>query len=149
MVCRVPPDAGRSAHVTVGGGRWLDPPPRGVGAVLKIRWEVTRAAVAAALLAAAGCGGGGTEPRGGRVASIAVTPTAPAVPVGSTLQLSANTVDGSGAPLDGARLVWASADSSVASVTPDGVVTARKLGAAQIQAVAEGQSAGRSSSRPP
>ena len=109
--------------------------------MLETRRRTTGATVAAALLATAACSGGGTEPGGDRVASIAVTPPAPSVPVGSTLQLSATAVDGSGAPLDGARLVWASADSSVASVAPDGVVTARKLGAVQIQAVTEGQSA--------
>ena len=96
----------------------------------------TRAAVVAALVAGVGCSGGGTEPGAGGTASIVVAPAAPSVPVGSTLQLTATGL--AGGP---SGLVWASADSTVASVSPLGLVTARRPGSVQIQAVAQGQSA--------
>lgn len=99
------------------------------------------AAVALLTAAAGACSSGGTEPGQGGVETVRVTPTAPSVAVGDTLQLLAAGLDASQEELTGREAVWASADSSVASVTNDGRVTARKLGSVQVQAVIEGKSA--------
>jgi hypothetical protein len=94
------------------------------------------------ILAAAGCGGdgGGTAPSAA-VQAVSVDPTSPSVPVGGTLQLTATAWDESRAAVSAGAPFWASADSTIAAVSSTGLVTARRVGSVQIQAVVGGQSA--------
>jgi trimeric autotransporter adhesin len=62
------------------------------------------------------------------VASITVTPSAPTLALGSSVQLAAATLDASGTALSGRAVTWSSSDSAVASVSTTGMVTARALG---------------------
>lgn len=73
------------------------------------------------------------------VASIDVTPTTSSLRLGETAQLSARTVDASGAPLAGRVVTWSSSNSSVATVSSTGVVTGAGLGNATITATSEGK----------
>ena len=84
-------------------------------------------------------GGAPTELDEPRVTEIAVDPdTATLLTVGETLPLNATALDQSGAPLPGTSFVWSSSDTSVATVTSDGTVTARGNGAVAIEAEASG-----------
>jgi uncharacterized protein YjdB len=107
---------------------------------LRVEGWATRAAAAALVAFGTACSGG-TEPPRGNVEVVAVAPAAVSVPIGSTIQLSAQALGAERAELPGRSAAWASADSSVASVSPTGMVTARKLGSVQIQAAIEGRSA--------
>jgi uncharacterized protein YjdB len=93
------------------------------------------------ILAAAACGGdGGTAPRG-VVQAVSVDPTTPSVVVGGSQQLTATAWDESRSKVNGGDPFWASADSTIAVVSSTGLVTARRVGSVQIQAVLGGQSA--------
>src|SRR5213082_532764 len=74
------------------------------------------------------------------VASVTVTPTAPTVQVGQTVQLTATPKDANGNPLSGRVVTWSSNSTAVATVDGNGVVTAVAAGAATITATSEGQS---------
>src|SRR5213082_1098510 len=74
------------------------------------------------------------------VASVTVTPTAPTVQVGQTVQLTAAPKDSNGNPLSGRVITWSTDNPSVATVDGNGVVTAVAAGAATITATSEGQS---------
>jgi uncharacterized protein YjdB len=73
------------------------------------------------------------------VASVSVSPTAPSLTVGGTIQLSAVTRDASGNILTGRTIVWSSSNAGVASVTSAGRVTATGAGSASISATSEGR----------
>ena len=73
------------------------------------------------------------------VATIAVAPTAPTTYVGGTLQLSADPRDSTGASLNGRPVTWSSSDTTVASVSAFGLLTAKKAGTTQVSAAAEGR----------
>lgn len=77
---------------------------------------------------------------GGRqaVASVAVTPrTTTLASLGATQQFAASPMDRSGKPLAGRLVTWASSNSSVATVSSSGLVTARSNGSATITATSE------------
>src|SRR5213082_2082750 len=74
------------------------------------------------------------------VASVTVTPTAPTVQVGQTVQLAATPKDANGNPLSGRVVTWSSNSTAVATVDGNGLVTAVAAGAATITATSEGQS---------
>src|SRR5213082_2954310 len=74
------------------------------------------------------------------VASVTVTPTAPTVQVGQTVQLTATPKDANGNPLSGRVITWASDNTSVATVDGNGLVTAVAVGSATITATSEGKS---------
>jgi len=95
-----------------------------------------------ALAALAACGDS-SEPDTSAipVASIVITPENPAIAPGGSLQLVA-TLRGAGGQLLHARVVtWASADSSVAIVDPDGNVAQVQNGEVTVTASSEGKSA--------
>lgn len=73
------------------------------------------------------------------VASIAITPTAIDVDVGSTRQLDVVLRDFAGALLSGREVTFTSTNDSIALVSADGVITARTPGTTYIEAVSEGQ----------
>src|SRR5207245_1362321 len=74
------------------------------------------------------------------VASVAVTPPAPSIQVGQTVQLTATPRDASGNPLTGRVVTWSSSNSAVASVSSSGLVTGKAAGSATITATSEGKS---------
>ncbi|MBW3656993.1 MAG: Ig-like domain-containing protein [Gemmatimonadetes bacterium] len=77
----------------------------------------------------------------GPVATVAISPAAPEVREGATLQLTATTRDASGAVVTGRTVTWATSDASKATVSSAGVVTGVAEGSATITATSEGKSA--------
>src|SRR5207249_3813098 len=57
-----------------------------------------------------------------------------------TLQLSATPQDANGSPLSGRTIAWSSDNTTVATVSASGLVTAKVAGSAKITATSEGQS---------
>ncbi|MEP6764478.1 MAG: Ig-like domain-containing protein [Gemmatimonadaceae bacterium] len=90
--------------------------------------------------ALAGCGGGADS--GGTtgpqtpavVASVSVTPSAPALLVGGTVDLAGTPLDSHGATLSGRTVAWSSSNSAVASVSTTGTVTGIAPGSATVSA---------------
>ena len=74
------------------------------------------------------------------VANVAVTPSAPSVERGATVQLSAVTRDSSANVLGGRAVTWSSSATSVATVSGSGLVTGVAAGSATITATSEGKS---------
>src|SRR2546430_13953441 len=75
------------------------------------------------------------------VASVMVTPASATVSVGGTVLLVATLKDANGNVLLGRTVTWASGNTSVATVSGTGIVTAATPGSATITATSEGQSA--------
>jgi len=87
---------------------------------------------AASALASAACSGGGGETPS---YTVTVQPAASALCVGDSLALTAQVLDGSGAPVGGAALSWSSSTPQVASVDPArGVARALATGTTAITA---------------
>src|SRR5437879_4146741 len=78
-----------------------------------------------------------TPPPPAPVASVTVSPAAPSVAVGASVQLSATLKDANGTVLTGRSVTWAS--SALAAVSSTGLVTGLALGSATITATSEGQ----------
>src|SRR5439155_17156053 len=74
------------------------------------------------------------------VASVTVSPASASVPAGQTAQLTATPKDVNGNPLSGRVITWASSNTSVATVSSNGLVTGKVAGSATITATSEGQS---------
>src|SRR5437867_9458777 len=74
------------------------------------------------------------------VVSVTVTPAAPSVLVGQTVQLTATPKDANGNPLSGRTVTWSSGNLSVATVNGSGLVRGVTAGSATITATCEGQS---------
>ena len=76
------------------------------------------------------------------VASVHVTPTSDSLAVSSTIQLTAATLDSIGGTLTGRVITWGSDNTSVATVSATGLVTASATatGLAHITATSEGKS---------
>ena len=99
-----------------------------------------------ALAVATACSGGsdsGVDPGALQpISSLRLTPPTSEVGLGGTLQLKLAALDAANNEIDAAgSAVWASADTLVATVSQDGLVTGRRLGVVQLQAVLEGKSA--------
>lgn len=76
------------------------------------------------------------------VATVVVSPTVASMQVGTTLQLTAQARDASGAVLAGRPITWASENVAAASVTASGLVTAIIAGGAvNVTATSESKSA--------
>jgi uncharacterized protein YjdB len=99
------------------------------------------ALAAAAAVAGIACGNDALEPSNGAVATVEVAPPTASVAIGATVSLTASALDASGAVLTGRKVVWAVADSNVATVSPTGVVTGRRVGMVPVAASVEGKSA--------
>ena len=69
----------------------------------------------------------------GRVALIALSLDSTDVHLGDTVRLSAVPRDASGNPVSGVAVVWSSTNTSVATVTSSGLVTAVGIGSADIE----------------
>lgn len=74
------------------------------------------------------------------VGAVEVTPAALEVAAGGTGSLEARVTDASGAELRGRRVVWASSNVAVATVSANGVVTGVSAGRADVVATSEGKS---------
>src|SRR2546428_6223774 len=74
------------------------------------------------------------------VASVTVSPTAPNMYLGGTVQLTATPKDAGGNVLAGRTVVWTSSNAGVGTVSASGLVTGVAVGAATITATSEGQS---------
>ena len=103
-------------------------------------------AVLLATLIGAGCSSGSdsaVDPGGVQpIRSLRLTPPTSEVGLGGTLQLKLLALDASDTEVETAGpAVWASADTLVASVSQSGLVTGRRLGVVQLQAVLDGKSA--------
>jgi uncharacterized protein YjdB len=73
------------------------------------------------------------------VATVQVTPTNPSLQVGATLGMTATMRDASGNILSGRPVIWATGNSSIATVDAAGVVTAVATGSTNVTATSEGQ----------
>jgi len=75
------------------------------------------------------------------VASVDITPTAPVVAVGQTLQMSAVARDAGGNALPGRVITWVSNNSAVATINPaTGLVTGASASTTTLTATSEGRS---------
>jgi trimeric autotransporter adhesin len=101
----------------------------------KKRW------LAALIIAALSCKSDSLEPGNGAVASVVISPPTATVAVGASVPLTAEVLDASGNVLEEHRVVWATSDAAIATVSGEGVVTGVKIGAVQIAASAQGKSA--------
>jgi uncharacterized protein YjdB len=73
------------------------------------------------------------------VASLAIQPRSATIQRGSTLQLSIDITDASGAAISGRAPTWTSSNPSVAVVSASGLVTAVASGSARIAAALDGK----------
>jgi len=76
----------------------------------------------------------------GGVSSVSVTPSSGTVDVGKTLQLSVSATDAAGNAVAGRTAVWASSNSSAATVNSGGLVTGVAAGSSNISATVDGKS---------
>jgi dipeptidyl aminopeptidase/acylaminoacyl peptidase len=92
--------------------------------------------VLAALAACGGGGGSGDDPVIGPVpvVRIAVSPTAPTLTVGNSMQLGAVLYDANNRVVTGRTIVWTSSDALTVAVNTSGMVSALKAGPARITA---------------
>src|SRR5947208_16645739 len=74
------------------------------------------------------------------VASMSVSPASASVLLTQTVQLTATTLDSTGAVLTGRTVTWSSSNGAVATVSGSGVVTGAAVGTATITATSEGKS---------
>jgi len=79
-----------------------------------------------------------TSPSTAAVATVAVSPAAASLLVGSTQQLSAMIKDANGNVLSGRTVTWASSALGVAAVSVSGLVTGLAIGSTTITATSEG-----------
>ncbi|CAA9331907.1 MAG: hypothetical protein AVDCRST_MAG11-2515, partial [uncultured Gemmatimonadaceae bacterium] len=75
------------------------------------------------------------------VGSVRLTPAGSELGLGNTLRFRLTVLDAAGNELPARDAVWASQDTLVAAVSPEGVVAARRIGVVQVQAVVQGKSA--------
>ncbi len=74
------------------------------------------------------------------IASVTITPLASSVTVGSRIPLQAHIQDPGGQVVDGTDIFWSAQDTSIATVSSDGIVTGVSPGSTQISANANGKS---------
>jgi alpha-amylase len=105
------------------------------------RLAASRAFVLAFLVCVGGCSNDPAGPGASPVEDIVVSPPTASVIVGGTLTLSAEVRNADGEVLQEPRVSWASEDTTIATVSTDGVVTARNIGTVLIAASARGKDA--------
>lgn len=103
-----------------------------------MRWFWRGMPLVHATLLGSACGVTDIEPT--PVELVEVTPPALEVTAGATVALDAEVKDASGNVLRDRRVVWASADASIATVSDRGVVTGVRAGLANVAATSEGKS---------
>ncbi len=75
------------------------------------------------------------------IASLALTPLEPSIPMQGTVQLSAVPMSATGTALVGRTITWSSADENIAFVSSTGMVVGFRVGTVRITATSEGVSA--------
>lgn len=106
--------------------------------------RLARSAAVAVIASVMALGCSGTDavaPPPVHVASVIFAAPNDSIVVGQTRQLSVTTRDAGDHPLTGRSVTWSVQDSTVASVTGTGTITALKLGSTQVIAQSEGVSA--------
>ena len=100
-------------------------------------------ALSCATLPTFGCGGrdDATAPAAGSISVVELSQRTLTLGVGSSAPLEVAVRDAAGNVLPSGGVYWSSSDATVATVSPSGVVTARKVGTAQIAATLQGKSA--------
>jgi uncharacterized protein YjdB len=93
-----------------------------------------------AFVAVTTCGRDTTEPVQGSVESIVVSPAVSTVSVGASVALEAEVLDVTGIALSDRPVHWASENTEIATVSANGMVTARKVGTVQVAASTGGRS---------
>jgi uncharacterized protein YjdB len=88
-----------------------------------------------ALLAVVGCSESVTAPETLVPTALVVVPTATQLERGATVTVTAQVLDQFGNAMPGVEVLWESNNTTVATVTSAGVVTARAIGQAQITAI--------------
>ncbi len=104
-----------------------------------MRWHQRGMALAGTLSVVVVMACGVTEADRAPVDAIDVSPSELQLSAGATGALDAQATDAAGNVLSDRRIVWASANPSVATVSDRGVVTAVNAGSADIAATAEGK----------
>ena len=104
------------------------------------RWR-QHAFRAIAIAGALSCSTDALDPDRATVASVVVTPDRLTVGVGASATLAVELRDAAGNRIDGRKVVWASKDPSVATISGTGVVTGVSPGSVQIAATAEAMTA--------
>ena len=97
------------------------------------------AVAAIAAVAGVACNGDEVGPSEVAVATVEVAPPTATVVLGTTVTLTASVLDADGHALTDRKVIWASADSNFATVSPSGVVTGRYVGWVPIAANVEGK----------
>lgn len=100
---------------------------------------VTFLATGLLLLACSGDKGGTLIVDDGSVARVDVSVPGASLEIGETVQLSAVARTAGGAVAPSQTFSWSTSNASVATVTPQGLVTAVAVGTAEIRAVAQGR----------
>lgn len=93
-----------------------------------------------ALFALTTCGRESVDPAAASVESIVVSPTIATVAIGSSVSLNAQVLDGAGLVMTDRSVHWTSENSEVATVSGNGLVTAKKVGNVQVAASTGGRS---------
>ena len=98
---------------------------------------------AAVVVVAASCGGGGDDGGGttnppGTVARVEITAPSASMEVGQNMQVTVRYFDASSSQLTGRTIAYSSSNSSIASVSTSGLVTAAGPGAVTIIATVDG-----------
>ena len=107
---------------------------------MRSQQSIRTAAWLGLLAAVTACKNDSLDP-GGAAASVVITPSTATVAVGANAPLKAEVLDAAGAVIAGTKLVWATEDAAIATVSQSGVVTGVKVGSVQIAASAQGKSA--------
>lgn len=100
----------------------------------------TRSSLYLAFLALTTCGRDAVDPAVGAIEQIVVTPAISTVAMGSSIELSAQVLDGTGNLLSDRPVHWASEDTEIAIVGDDGTVTGLRVGSVQVAASTGGRS---------
>jgi len=103
-----------------------------------MRWYWRRMPLVHAMVLGSACGVTDTERP--PVGAVVVTPDAIELPAGGTAAFDVQVTDAAGNVLRDRRVVWASADPSIAAVSDRGVVTGMRPGRVEVAATAEGKS---------
>lgn len=100
----------------------------------------SKSIVALSFVALAACGREALDPVTDVVEAVVVSPPVTTVAIGASVHLIAQVLGLDGTAMTDRPVHWASEDSSVATVAPNGTVTARRLGSTQVAASSGGQS---------
>lgn len=108
--------------------------PRSIRCALPARWPV----LLTVLFGACGGDDGSSIQEPATVAVVTVSAPTTQIRVGDTVQLTATALDANGNVLENRSFTWSSGIGTVASVSPNGLVTGLVKGQSEIRATSEG-----------